>query len=364
MTHSSTLHTCLLLSNRCERLCGEVFNIAVRVFVKLEQNRLNLRLYNRRIEVRDDRLDGPCHIEPNICHIICGHVQHGREHGFGNTIPSYNISKDIHSKQCGHTVKVVRVSAHLQDLGNDGTLSPLSTEGLGETLQIKCGSLTNGVDAITQPCHTQVAELLIEKFDTQLAGQERSVLNDGKTNTPLAIFGQLNDGRQKRLGQKINTNNLVDRVKLGDDVETYFRELVLQKLEEQRKQVLDGAILAQNWSQRHNDRRDSSTNMLGTINSQLLDSRKYFLEDSLLTDGRIQVLAEVGNSEGGSGPNLGFVIFKKTNIGSNHVVLGNFRTNSLLKLGELVCNHVAHTPGLVSCAVAQGGHDKCLGLFS
>jgi len=80
------------------------------------------------------------------------------------------------------------VIAHGHHLGDNGLTRPIDTKDLCKLLQIVCRCLTDGEDSVTEPAHTEGTQLLIEELDTQLARQQRDVLDDGQANTPLLVL--------------------------------------------------------------------------------------------------------------------------------------------------------------------------------
>jgi len=112
-------------------------------------------------------------------------------------------------KARGHPVKVVGVVAHSHNLRDDSLTGPLNTKDLSKLLQVVSSRFTNGENCISKPAHTQVAELLVEKLDTKLAGQERDILNNGKSSPPLLIFSELYNCWEKRLREQIDANYYV-----------------------------------------------------------------------------------------------------------------------------------------------------------
>jgi hypothetical protein len=50
---------------------------------------------------------------------------------------------------------------------------------------------TDRENGISQPAHAQIAELLIEELNAQLTGEERDVLDNRKSYSPLLILGEL-----------------------------------------------------------------------------------------------------------------------------------------------------------------------------
>lgn len=87
-----------------------------------------------------------------------------------------------------HSVEVVRVLSHGHNLRDYGTLSPVNPKYLRKLSQILRGGLSDREDCVTKPAHTEIAELLVEELDSQLAGEKRDIFNDSKTNTPLLVF--------------------------------------------------------------------------------------------------------------------------------------------------------------------------------
>ena len=66
---------------------------------------------------------------------------------------------------------------------------------------------------------------------------------------------------------------MIDTVKLGNDVQTNFRGLVLQQLEEKRQKIIDGDWFAENRSQAANMIGQGSANVLRVVMSQVFDAR-------------------------------------------------------------------------------------------
>lgn len=99
---------------------------------------------------------------------------------------------------------------HGHDLGNDCLVGPLNAKDLGELLQVLGRCLTNGENGVTQPAHAQAAELLVEEFDAELRGKEGNVFDDGQTDAPLLVFGELDDGGKKGLRQKLDANDCLN----------------------------------------------------------------------------------------------------------------------------------------------------------
>ena len=79
---------------------------------------------------------------------------------------------------------------------------------------------------IDQPSHAETVQLLVEEVNPELAGQERHVLNDGQSDPPLGVLGQLHDGGQQGLAQLLDPDNLVHAVKVGDDVQPHLEKTI------------------------------------------------------------------------------------------------------------------------------------------
>jgi hypothetical protein len=97
-------------------------------------------------------------------------------------------------KASRHSVKIIGVLSHSHDLGNNGFICPFHSKDFCELLEVLRSCLSDGEDGVAQPTHTEVAELLIEKLDAELASKKRDIFYDGEADTPLLVFGQLNNG--------------------------------------------------------------------------------------------------------------------------------------------------------------------------
>lgn len=87
--------------------------------------------------------------------------------------------------------------AHLDDLGQNGSLGPIDTENVGQLFQVDRGRLSDAKDGVSQPGHAEAPELFVEKLHAELRCEEGNVLDDGLTNTPLLVLGELHDGGQQ-----------------------------------------------------------------------------------------------------------------------------------------------------------------------
>lgn len=49
----------------------------------------------------------------------------------------------------------------------------------------------------------------------------------------------------------LNTNYFIDTVKIGDDVQSYFRTFILQLRQKEWQQVFDGVVFAKDGAKAH-----------------------------------------------------------------------------------------------------------------
>ena len=86
-------------------------------------------------------------------------------------------------------------------------LRPVNTKDLCQFLEVLSCCLPDGEDSVSKPAHAEVSKLLIEESHAQLLSQERDVLDDGQSHTPLLVFGKSHDRREKGLGEELDANN-------------------------------------------------------------------------------------------------------------------------------------------------------------
>merc|ERR1719186_1518418 len=166
-------------------------------------------------------------IEPDVCNIVSGHGQDcGKQLSFCD-VSSTSLGQHIDTEEAGHSVQVVLVPGHGNNLGDHRLLSPVGTKLLHQLLKVVGGSLSDSKDMVYEPCHAEAVQLLIKEVHPQLAGQKWHVLNDGQTNSPLCILSELYNSWQKRLAELLDPNDLIDTVQVGDNVQTDLRALVL-----------------------------------------------------------------------------------------------------------------------------------------
>lgn len=97
--------------------------------------------------------------------------------------------------------------SHGHHLGDNRALRPFHPKHFSQLPQVSGCCLPNGEDGVAEPSHAEVTELLIEELNAQLASKKRDIFDDGKSNTPLLIFSQLNNSGQERLGQEVDADN-------------------------------------------------------------------------------------------------------------------------------------------------------------
>ena len=163
---------------------------------------------------------------------------------------------------------------------------------------------------INQPGHAETVQLLVKEVHPQLSSQEWHVLNDGEPHPPLGVLGQLHDCRQQGLTQLLDADDLIDTIQVGDDVQPDVGALVLQLGKEERKQVFDGVVLAQDRREAHDDTGQSGLDVLIAVSDEFLDAGEELSHDDLLLHALVQVQAEVLHLVGGGRPHLGLAVLQ------------------------------------------------------
>ena len=126
-------------------------------------------------------------------------------------------------------------------------------------------------------------------------------------------------------------HTLVDKLQLGDDVESDLREFVLEHLQEHGEKVVDGStrwsangkvlsgisanilLLAENRGQAANLRTEGSAHMLGSVGDEILNAAHDIGEENRSVDKG----AEAGNLTGNSGSDFGLVVLQQLHKGRN-----------------------------------------------
>lgn len=112
---------------------------------------------------------------------------------------------------------------------------------------------------------------------------------------------------------------VIDLLELRDDVEAHVRELIFEQLEEERKEVLDGRVLAEERGQAGDLITERGANMLRRVGRQVAHARHQTGEDDLAVD----ELGEPGDLAGRGGPDLGLVVLEQVDVGHDEVFANN-----------------------------------------
>lgn len=96
---------------------------------------------------------------------------------------------------------------HSHHLRNDRLACPFDAKDLCQLLKVVRRSLTDREDSVAEPSHAQSTELLIKERNSELTCQQRNVLDNGQANTPLLVFGELDDGGEKRLRKQVDSDD-------------------------------------------------------------------------------------------------------------------------------------------------------------
>lgn len=70
---------------------------------------------------------------------------------------------------CGHSVEVIRVFAHHDDLWNNGVARPPNSKNFSQFLQVFGSCFPYRENRVTQPAHAKRAQLIIEEILSKLA---------------------------------------------------------------------------------------------------------------------------------------------------------------------------------------------------
>jgi len=195
------------------------------------------------------------------------------------------------------------VLAHLDDLRQDGPLGPIDAKDVGQLFQIDRGRFSNAKHGIAQPGHAQAPELFVEKLHAELRSEQGNVLDDGLTDTPLLVLGELHDGGQEGGREFLDADDcaargrvisrarscrgwrgsltVVDHLELADQVQPDLRKLVLQQLEEEGQEVFLGGLFAEQGSQPADLLGECGTDVLRSIRRQRSDTGEDSGEDDV-----------------------------------------------------------------------------------
>jgi len=111
------------------------------------------------------------------------------------------------SEDGSHPVEVVGVGSHRENLRDDRPAGPLDSEDLSQLLEVDGSGLPDGEDVVSEPGHAEVSELVVEELDSELGREERDVLDDGLSNSPLLVLGEVDDGGEEGLGEEVDADD-------------------------------------------------------------------------------------------------------------------------------------------------------------
>lgn len=147
----------------------------------------------------DEDIVGLCDVEAYVWDLVLDEFGDHWEDGLFNDLHVDCWGEGGDCKTGCHAVQVVSLIAHGHDFGYNRLSRPLDAKDFCEFLEVESGGLTNAEDGVAQPGHAEISELLVEELDAQLGGEKRDVLDDGETDTPLLILGELNNCWKQRL---------------------------------------------------------------------------------------------------------------------------------------------------------------------
>ena len=78
---------------------------------------------------------------------------------------------------------------HSHDLGDNSLAGPFDTKDLSQLLEVVRRRVADREDSVAEPSHTQAAKLLVKELNSELAGEQGNVFDDGKSDAPLLVFG-------------------------------------------------------------------------------------------------------------------------------------------------------------------------------
>ena len=244
----------------------------------------------------------------HVGHRVCSHLQHEGEDAREESIVTDDGREASGRVERGEAVEVVGVRVRGEHVWQQVLLRPLGSEELGELLQVERGRLADGMHAVLQPAQAHDAQLLVEEGGAKLRRQQRDVLDDGEAHAPLSVLRELGDGGEERLGEEVDADDRVERVQRGDEVEAHLGELVLEELQEEGEQLLDGHWLAHDGCKAHDDARQRGANMLRLVAADVAHARQH----EALGQAGGQELGESGHLEGGCGAHLGLGVMHHT----------------------------------------------------
>lgn len=88
---------------------------------------------------------------------------------------------------------------HGHHLRNNGFAGPGDTKNFSQLFEVFGGSLSNGEHRVAQPAHAEGAKLFVKELNAELTGKEWDIFNDCETDSPLLVFGKLDDSGKEGL---------------------------------------------------------------------------------------------------------------------------------------------------------------------
>jgi hypothetical protein len=130
-----------------------------------------------------------------------------RNEGVGEERGGLEMETNGDSKDGRHAVQVIRVSSHSEHLRNDRLARPLDAKDVGQLLEVDGRRLTDGEDVVAEPGHAKLAELVVKELDAELGCEEGDILDDGLADTPLLVFGEVDDGGEEGLREEVDADD-------------------------------------------------------------------------------------------------------------------------------------------------------------
>lgn len=180
-----------------------------------------------------------------------------------------------------HAIEVVGVRAHREDLRNDGSARPLYAEDLRQLLEVDRRALSDAEDVVTEPAHAEVAELVVEELNAELGGEQRNVLDDGLSDSPLLVLSEIDDGRKQGLREEVDADDVVDEFELADQLKTDVALLVFQQLEEEGQEVFDGGLLSEKGSEAADLRAEGGLDVRRSVTGEVSHAGQESSENDL-----------------------------------------------------------------------------------
>ena len=167
--------------------------------------------------------------ESDVGHGVAAHGGGDGQQDSLENLRSHDGCQELHDVERRHSVRKAGVVVHAFNLWQDVFPHPLLSEQLGEPPHIIRSSAANRVHVIAEPIEAQHAQFLVEKGSSELLCQKGHALNDGQAHSPLAVLGELDNGRQEGLPEHVHADDGVDSVQVLDNAETNVGNFVPQQ---------------------------------------------------------------------------------------------------------------------------------------